>query len=123
MAKILILDDYASVRNLLAEELAGEGNVVLSMGKSELIIEEIAAFNPDVAIFDLFMKGKYRWDLLEEVKRQNPDLPIIIFSGYYPNGDPHLNRIEGFILKSFDLHELKQCIAEVLMQPGLAVSM
>jgi len=123
MAKILILDDYASVRNLLAEELAGEGNVVLSMGKSELIIEEIAAFNPDVAIFDLFMKGKYRWDLLEEVKQQNPDLPIIIFSGYYPKGDPHLNRIEGFIMKSFDLHELKQCISEVLMQPGLAVSM
>jgi DNA-binding NtrC family response regulator len=122
MAKILILDEYPSIRNLLAEELAGEGNVVLSTGKPEIILEEIAAFNPDVAIFDIFMKGKYWWGLLEEVKNQNPDLPIIIYSGYYPKGNPHLNRIEGFIMKSFDLHELKQCISEVLMRPGLAAS-
>ena len=114
MAKILILDEYPSIRNLLAEELAGEGNVVLSTGKPELILEEIVTFNPDVAIFDLFMRGKYRWALLEKVKNQNPDLPIIIYSGYYPKGDPHLNRIEGFIMKGFDLNELKQCISEVL---------
>ena len=123
MAKILILDVYASVRNLLAEELAGEGNVVLSIGKPELILEEIVTFNPDVAIFDLFMRGIYRWDLLEEVKNQNPDLPIIIFSGYYPKGDPHLNQIASFILKSFDLNELKQSISEILTQPDHAVSM
>jgi DNA-binding NtrC family response regulator len=114
MAKILILDEYPSIRDLLAEELAGEGNVVLSTGKPDLIVEEIVSFNPDVAIFDLFMRGKYRWALLEKVKNQNPDLPIIIYSGYYPKGDPHLNRIEGFIMKGFDLNELKQCLSEVL---------
>lgn len=114
MAKILILDEYPSIRNLLAEELAGEGNVVLSTGKPDLIVEEIVTFNPDVAVFDLFMRGKYRWALLEKVKNQKPDLPIIIYSGYYPKGDPHLNRIEGFIMKSFDSKELKQCISEVL---------
>ena len=122
MAKILILEESPSIRNLLAEELAGEGNVVLSTGKPELILEEIVTFKPDVAIFDLFLRGEYRWGLLEEVKNQNLDLPIIIYSGYYPKGDPHLNRIEGFIMKSFDLHELKQCISEVLMQP-LAATM
>ena len=31
MAKILIFDEYPSIRDLLAEELAGEGNVVLSL--------------------------------------------------------------------------------------------
>jgi DNA-binding NtrC family response regulator len=98
MAKILILEESPSIRNLLAEELASEGNVVLSTGKPELILEEVTAFNPDVAIFDLFMRGKYRWTLLKEVKNQNPDLPIIIYSGCYPKRDPHLNRIEGFII-------------------------
>ena len=114
MTKILILDEYPSIRNLLAEELAGEGNVVLSTGKPDLIVEEIVTFNPDVAVFDLFTRGKYRWALLEKVKNQKPNLPIIIYSGYYPKGDPHLNRIEGFIIKSFDLNGLKQCISEVL---------
>jgi DNA-binding NtrC family response regulator len=117
MAKVLILEEYSSIRNLLAEELAGEGNVVLSVDEPELILEQIVTFNLDAGIFDLFLREEYMWDLLEEVKNQEPDLPIILYSGYYPKGDPHLNRIRAFILKSFDLKELKQCISDILMQP------
>ena len=123
MAKILILDECLSTRNLLAEELAGEGNVILSTGEPELIPEEISAFNPDVAIFDLFIRGTYKWALLGRVKKRNPELPIIIYSGHYPRRDPHLNRIAGFIRKSFDFRELKQWISAVLRQPGVTMSM
>ncbi len=35
MAKILIFDEYSSIRNLPAEELASGGNVILSIGKRE----------------------------------------------------------------------------------------
>ena len=51
LANILILDEYPSKRDLLAEELAGEGNVVVTTGKPELILDEIATLNLDVAIF------------------------------------------------------------------------
>jgi len=123
MAKILILDECPSTRNLLAEELAGVGNIVLSTGMPDLILEEMQVFNPEVAILDLFVKGKYRWDLFERVKNQNPDLPIILYSEHYPNGDPHLNRLEGFIMKNFDLNEIRQCISAILTQPDLAANM
>jgi hypothetical protein len=39
----------------------------------DLILEEITAFNPEVAILDLFVKGKYRWDLLEGIKNRGED--------------------------------------------------
>jgi DNA-binding response OmpR family regulator len=120
MAKILILDECPTTRNLLAEELAGEGNVVVSTGKAELILEEVVSFNPDVAIFDSL---KYRWALWKEVKNQKPDLPIIICSQPGANGHPHLTRSEGFIMKGFDLNEIKECISAILTQPDLAVSM
>jgi DNA-binding response OmpR family regulator len=123
MAKILIFDEYPSIRNLLAEELAGEGNVVLSIGQPEFMGEEIAAFNPDLAILDIFIRGKFRWDFLEEVRKQDPPLPVIIYSGYYPRGDPHLDQVDGFILKSCVLDELKQRISYVLRRPDLAASM
>ena len=58
MAKILIFDEYPSIRNLLAEELAGEGNVILSIGRAELLRDGIATFNPDLAILDLFLRGR-----------------------------------------------------------------
>jgi two-component system, NtrC family, response regulator GlrR len=123
MAKILILDECPTTRNLLAEELAGEGNVVVSTGKAELILEEVVSFTPDVAIFDSFGGGTYRWALWEEVKKQTPDLPIIICSEPDANGHPHLTRNEGFIMKRFDFNEIKECISAILTQPDLAVSM
>jgi CheY-like chemotaxis protein len=123
MAKILIFDEDPSIRNLLAEELAGEGNVALSVGQPEFVGEEIAAFSPDLAILDIFIRGKFRWDFLEEVRKQDPPLPVILYSGYYPGGDPHLDQVDGFILKSCILDELKQCISNVLRQPDLAASM
>jgi DNA-binding NtrC family response regulator len=123
MAKILILDECPSTRNLLAEELAGEGNIVLSTGMPDLILEEITAFNPEVAILDLFVKGKHRWDLLEGIKNRKPDLAIILYSWDFPKGVSYPHAIDGFITKSFDLQELKQCISDVLMLPGLAVNM
>jgi DNA-binding NtrC family response regulator len=123
MAKILIFDEYPSIRNLLAEELAGEGNVVLGLGRAELIREGVTTFNPDLAILDLFLRGTFRWDFLDHVRKQDPLLPIIIYSGFFPGGDPHLDQVDGFILKSCVLDELKQCISNVLGHPDLAVSM
>lgn len=123
MAKILIFDEYPSIRNLLAEELAGEGNVVLTIGRVELIGNGIATFNPDLAVLDLFLRGNFRWDLLDEIRRQAPTLPVIIYSGYYPRGDSHLNQVDGFILKSCVLDELKRCIFDLLKPSGLAVNM
>jgi len=123
MAKILILDECPSTRYLLAEELAGAGNIVLSTGMPDLILEEIQAFNPEVAILELFVKGKYRWDLLEENKTLKPDLTIFLYSWDFPKRESYPPQVDGFITKSFDLQELNQCVSEVLMLPGLAVNM
>ena len=123
MAKILIFDEYPSIRNLLAEELAGEGSIVLTMGRVELIGNGIVTFNPDLVILDLFLRGNFRWDLLEEIRRQAPALPVIVYSGYYPQGDSHLSQVDGFILKSCALDELKQCISSLLKPSDLAANM
>ena len=100
MAKILILDEYQTIRELLAEELAGEGNLVISIGKHESVLDGVITSNPDLAILDLFVRGKYRWELLDEIRALKPDLPIIIYSAYYPEGDLHLQQIEAFVKKS-----------------------
>lgn len=117
VAKILIFDEYPSIRNLLAEELAGEGSVILAIGRPELIREGVADFKPELAILDLFLRGSFRWEFLREIRRQAPALPVILYSGYYPRGDPHLAQVEGFILKSCFLDELKQFIHYVLSHP------
>jgi DNA-binding NtrC family response regulator len=116
MAKILIFDEYPPIREILVEELTIRGNKVIPIVKSEQILKEITAFNPNLLILDLFMKGKYEWELLEEIKRENPDLPILIFSGWYPKGDPHLSQTQGFVMKSSVFEELEESINRILMQ-------
>jgi DNA-binding NtrC family response regulator len=123
MAKILIFDEYPSIRNLLAEELAGEGNVILALGRADLIPDGIAGFTPDLVILDLFLRGSFRWEFLEEIRRLAPALPVLLYSGYYPAGDPHLDGVDCFILKSCVLDELKQFVYGVLGNRDLAANM
>ena len=123
MAKILIVDDYPAIRELLAEELAAEGNIVATLGGPESVVEEIGAFAPDVVILDLFFRGKCRWELLGAIKDRHPALPVILYSGTYPQEGPHLSRSEGFVMKSSLLDELKQAVNRILEPDACAVNL
>lgn len=115
MANILIVDRHPLVRGLMREELASEGHRVAMTGKPELIQEMIRCSRPDLVLLDLHMNGRDRWDLLDEMKRQMPRLPVIIVSAY--NGyreDPRLELADGFVIKSFIFDELKRKIAAIL---------
>jgi DNA-binding response OmpR family regulator len=122
MDKILIVDGYPSVRELLAEELAGEGKMVVAIGKPDSIRDLINTFDPDLIIMDLFMNGKMRWNVLKEIKKRSPQLPVLIFTATYPEGDSRLSWVDGWVMKSFLLDDLKQKIAEVLKRRSLAAN-
>ena len=117
MAKILLIDDKPGVRQILAEELAFQDYTVLSTGNISLVHEIIRYSNLDLVIMDPFVKGQHRWDLLLDIKQQDPYLPVLIvteFANY--RRDPRSALAAGLLVKSFDLQELLQKISELL--PG-----
>ncbi len=113
MKKILILDRYPSVRELLAEELAAEGNTVVPIGSPQSIWSLLHTFEPDLIIMDLFMNGKWQWNILREIKKQNPGLPVLIFTAGFPEGDRRLSQADGWVIKSSVFDELKRKINEI----------
>ena len=113
MTKVLIVDGYSSIRELLAEDLANEGNMVVAIGRTELVGEMIQTFEPDLVIMDPYLKGIIRWDVLEEIKNARPSLPILIFTAHCLDGDPRLSRAEGCIIKSYFFDKLKQRMREI----------
>ena len=123
MAKILIMDDYPSIRELLAQEFVAAGNAVTMLGKPESLLEEVTAFLPDLVIMDLFVKGEWQWEWLAKIKAQNPGLPVLIYSGYYPEGTHSLSLAEAFVMKSSDLDELKEAICRILDQNVLVMNL
>jgi DNA-binding response OmpR family regulator len=114
MDKILIVDGDSSMRELVAQELADDGDMVVAIGNPASIPDILDTFEPDLLILDVFMNGKTRWDVLLEVKKQRPRLPIVIFTPSYPDGDLRRLPVGAWVVKGFLFDELKQKIREVL---------
>ena len=112
MKKILIFDAYPSIRELLAEELAGEGNMVVPVGNPDLIPELITTFDPDLFILDPYIRGGMTWELFDAVKAKNPDLPIFLFT-HWASPDPHFDRAEAYLPKSYSLGKLADAVKKI----------
>lgn len=55
MAKILIVDDQACIRELISENLTDEGHTVISTGCAKSAIEQLGFSCPDLVILDLYL--------------------------------------------------------------------
>ena len=117
MANILIVDDQACVRELFSQELICEGHTVTSVGNAQSAERHLESLRPDLVLLDLYLDGHDGWDVLWEIKKQDPHLPVLIVTAYDSYlDDPRLSRAEGYVVKSMDLGELKQKVVDVLSQ-------
>ncbi|WP_102867732.1 nitrogen assimilation response regulator NtrX [Pseudovibrio exalbescens] len=81
---ILIVDDEADIRELIAGILDDEGYTARTASDSDSALEAIAERRPSLVILDIWLQGS-RLDgleLLDVIKEQNPDLPVVIISGH-----------------------------------------
>lgn len=81
---ILIVDDEADIRELVAGILSDEGHGTRTASDADSALAEIARRRPSLVFLDIWMQGS-RLDglaLLDEVKKQYDDLPIIMISGH-----------------------------------------
>ena len=117
MGSILIVDDQRCVRELVSEELSHEGYQVHGVGDEKSVKEYLLFSQPDLVLLDLFLDGPEGIGLLEYIKRHYPHLPVIIFTAYDTfMDDSRLSRADGYVIKSVDLDELKDKIADLFWQ-------
>ncbi len=84
MTDILIVDDERDIRELISDILQDEGYATRMAGTSDDCMSEIADQAPGLLILDIWLKDSAMdgIDILKSVKRDNPDIPIIIISGH-----------------------------------------
>jgi two-component system nitrogen regulation response regulator NtrX len=84
MSSILIVDDEKDIRELIADILKDEGYQVRLAGNSDTCMAEINAEPPALMILDIWLKDSRMdgIDILKTVKRDNPDVPVVIISGH-----------------------------------------
>jgi two-component system nitrogen regulation response regulator NtrX len=83
-AEILIVDDETDIRELVAGILEDEGYTTRTARDADDALNAISARRPNLVFLDIWMQGS-RLDglqLLEEVKKNHPDMPIVMISGH-----------------------------------------
>ena len=81
---ILVVDDERDIRELVAGVLEDEGYGTRSAGDSDSALEAIAVRRPSLVLLDVWLQGS-RLDgleLLEEIKRRDPSIPVLVISGH-----------------------------------------
>jgi len=84
MGDILIVDDERDIRELIGDILEDEGYTTRLAANSSEAIAEINAEPPALLILDIWLKDSKMdgIDILKSVKRDNPDIPVVIISGH-----------------------------------------
>lgn len=81
---VLIVDDEKDIRELIGDILKDEGYTVRLAGNSDEAMAEINNDPPSLMILDIWLKDSRMdgIDILKTVKRDNPDIPVVIISGH-----------------------------------------
>jgi DNA-binding response OmpR family regulator len=113
--KILIVDDEEHIRLLYSEELNDAGYEVVTAEGGYKLLETIEEGKPDLVILDIKMVDYDGLAILRDIKNRFYDLPVIL-STAYDSFKEDVKSIEAdfYVVKSFDLTELKNKIAMAL---------
>jgi two-component system nitrogen regulation response regulator NtrX len=113
---ILVVDDEADIRELVSGVLEDEGYRPRSAGDADSTLAALAERRPSLVLLDVWLQGS-RLDglqLLSEIKRRDPTLPVIVFSGH-GNLDTAVAAVRqgavDFIEKPFESSRLLHLVA------------
>ncbi|MBX3593913.1 sigma-54 dependent transcriptional regulator [Sphingomonas sp.] len=81
---ILVVDDESDIRELVAGVLEDEGYETRGAADSDAALEAIAERRPSLVLLDVWLQGSRLdgLDLLDEIKRRDPSIPVLVISGH-----------------------------------------
>jgi len=120
MTKILVIDDDARDRDLLASVLEERGYEVILADNGETGLMLCHRRTPDAVVLDLNMPGIDGRSILRQLRILHPTLPVVVFSGLKTDEieQEMLNQgATACIQKAFSLHQLGLALQEALPSP------
>jgi DNA-binding NarL/FixJ family response regulator len=84
MIRVLIADDHPIVRKGLTELVAGEPDMTVTAesGNGLEVLRLIETERFDVVLLDISMPGMSGLEILQKIRPEHPNLPILVLSGF-----------------------------------------
>jgi CheY-like chemotaxis protein len=121
---VLVVDDEADDRRVLAMMLEQVGAVVVTVRGAPAAIEALAKARPDVLVSDLGMPHQDGFDLIRQLRDDGynaRDLPAVALTAFVQKDNAHLALLAGFqvyLPKPVDPRELTSVIASLAGRAG-----
>ena len=113
MTSILVVDDERSMRDFLKILLEKDGHHVTTAESAFLALDILKQQEVDVVVSDIRMPGMTGIELLENIKEDSPELPVILITAFASPDDAVLAMKNGafdYITKPFNVDEIKSVI-------------
>lgn len=113
---ILVAEDDPELRELLTDLLESEGHHVLACADGIEAVHQFAAQGCDLVLTDLSMPGQSGWEVVQEIKQLNPNVPVAVVTGWGAEVNAAKAAESGadaVIAKPYDLAEILDLIASL----------
>jgi excisionase family DNA binding protein len=119
--RVLVVDDEASIRDLLSKTLALAEYDVDTAPDGTTALDRMRAFSYDLLIADLKMPGMDGLTLIRQAKRIKADLPVIIITGFSTESSAieavNLG-VAGYLTKPFRVPQVLAAASKALGVPA-----
>src|SRR5258706_790833 len=119
--RVLVVDDEASIRDLLSKTLALAEYEVDTAPDGTSALDRMRAFSYDLLIADLKMPGMDGLTLIRQAKRIKADLPVIIITGFSTESSAieavNLG-VAGYLTKPFRVPQVLAAASKALGAPA-----
>ncbi|MCL5058383.1 MAG: response regulator [Actinobacteria bacterium] len=118
---LLIVDDQNGVRRLLFEAFNDEGYRVRMAGSGMEALKMVSQEMPDLVLLDIKMPAMSGLETLAEMRKTSKDLPVLMMTAYGDLGVVEQAKklgVKHYIVKPFDLNEVKMMVKGLLVEIG-----
>ena len=119
--RILLVDDETNVRTVFSDVLRKESYIVKGVKDGPEAIKAIDEDNFDLALVDLRMPCMDGIEVLKNIKKRKPQIPVIIYTGYGSITTAVEAMRKGatdYLNKPFSPEDLKSSIRKALERAG-----
>jgi two-component system, NtrC family, nitrogen regulation response regulator GlnG len=120
--KVLVVDDDDAIRLVIHEALTRDGHQVELAASVAEQAQILARFEPDVLVTDVILPDGNGLDLVPEILKKRPDLPVIVLSAQNTLATAVRATEQGafeYLPKPFDLDELCQAVRDGMRRRGI----